>query len=71
MGDESNSIPLFSVHPSLGRDVLWIASVALFYFAAARLSLALVFQPEGIAAIWPPAGIFLCAILLTRRGLRP
>ncbi len=29
------------------------------------------FEPEGIAAIWPPAGIFLSAILLSRRDLRP
>ncbi len=53
------------------RDFLWIASVALIYFAVARLSLLLVFQPEGIAAVWPPSGIFLSAILLTRRNVRP
>jgi PAS domain S-box-containing protein len=48
-----------------------VASVALLYFVAARLSLLLELQPEGIAAIWPPSGIFLSAILLTRRDLRP
>jgi signal transduction histidine kinase len=53
------------------RDVLWIAGAALVYFAAARLSLRLLFAPEGIAAIWPPEGIYLSAILLTRRALRP
>jgi PAS domain S-box-containing protein len=37
----------------------------------ARLSLSFVFEPEGIAAIWPPSGIFLSSILLTRRSLRP
>jgi PAS domain S-box-containing protein len=50
---------------------MWIASVALIYFLAARLSLMLLFQPEGIAAIWPPTGIFLSAVLLARRNLRP
>jgi integral membrane sensor domain MASE1 len=53
------------------RDVLWIAVAALVYFAAARLSLRLLFAPEGIAAVWPPEGIFLSAILLTRRAVRP
>ncbi len=71
MKNESDCGLLFPARPSLGRNVLWIASVALLYFAAARLSLLLMFQPEGIAAIWPPAGIFLPAILLTRRDLRP
>lgn len=52
-------------------DILWVASVAIVYFAAARGSLLLLFQPEGIAAIWPPEGIFLSAILLTRRSIRP
>ena len=61
----------FPSRPSLGRNVLWIASIALIYFAAARISLSLKFQPEGLAAIWPPTGIFLSAVLLTRRGLRP
>jgi PAS domain S-box-containing protein len=71
MNSESNSRRLFPARPSLWRDVLWITSIALIYFAAARLSLSLVFQPEGIAAVWPPSGIFLSAMLLTRRDLRP
>lgn len=58
-------------HPSLARDIFWIASAAVVYFAMVRLGLSLLFHPEGIAAIWPPGGIFLSAILLTRRGLRP
>ncbi|MFZ1729365.1 MAG: PAS domain S-box protein [Bacteroidota bacterium] len=53
------------------RDALWVASFALIYFLVARLSLLLVFEPEGIAVIWPPAGIFLSAILLTRKEIRP
>jgi PAS domain S-box-containing protein len=49
----------------------WIGGIAIVYFAAARLSLLFEFQPDGVAAIWPPAGIFLAAILLTSRDLRP
>ena len=71
MGKESGNGQLFPDRPSFGRDLLWIASVALVYFATARLSLSLIFRPEGIAAFWPPEGIFLSAILLTRRDLRP
>jgi PAS domain S-box-containing protein len=70
MKDEGHSETFFT--PSfLVRNVLWIAGAALIYFSVARLSLLLIFEPEGIAAIWPPSGIFLSAILLTRRELRP
>ena len=55
----------------LWPGILWIALVALAYFLVARFSLFLLFKPEGIAAIWPPSGIFLSAILLTRRKIRP
>jgi integral membrane sensor domain MASE1 len=58
MNNESNSELLFPARPSLGRNVLWIASIALIYFVAARFSLLLGFQPEGIAAIWPLSGFF-------------
>lgn len=33
--------------------------------------LSLLIKPEGIAAIWPPSGVFLSAVLLTRRNRRP
>jgi PAS domain S-box-containing protein len=56
---------------SVGRDVLQVAAVALVYFAVARLSLRFLSRPEGIAAIWPGAGIFLSALLLTRGPVRP
>lgn len=62
---------LFPASYSLRSNALWISSVALLYFLLAQLSLSLRFEPEGIAAIWPPSGIFLSAILLTRRNLRP
>lgn len=54
-----------------GREILWIAAAAIVYFVTARLSLRILFAPEGIAAIWPPEGVYLSAILLTRREVRP
>jgi PAS domain S-box-containing protein len=66
----SDNDQLFPTRSSLGHSALWIASIALAYLAAARVSLLVAFEPEGIAAIWPPAGIFLSAMLLTRRSLR-
>ncbi len=55
----------------LPLDIVWVGAIALLYFLVARFSLSLVFEPEGIAAIWPPAGIFLSAVLLTRKSVRP
>ncbi len=71
MNNESNNGSLFPARSSLWQNVLWITAAALIYFTVARLSLLLIFQPEGITVIWPTSGIFLSAILLTRRELRP
>ena len=71
MNNESNNGSLFPSRSSLLRNVLWIAAAALIYFGVARFSLLLIFQPQGITVIWPTSGIFLSAILLTRRELRP
>ena len=71
MSTENANEYFFPSHNSLNRNILWIASVALIYFVTARLSLFLVLKPEGLAAIWPAEGIYLSAILLTRRSLRP
>jgi integral membrane sensor domain MASE1 len=61
---------IFPSQPTFKRSFLWIASIALLYFGAARLGLALAIEPVGIAPIWPASGIFLSAILLTRHNLR-
>jgi signal transduction histidine kinase len=53
------------------KDIIWIAIVTVIYLVAGRLSLKLLFKPEGIAAVWPASGIFLSAILLARPKLRP
>ncbi|MCX6283940.1 MAG: ATP-binding protein [Bacteroidetes bacterium] len=52
-------------------SILWILIVASVYFIVGRLSLKLLFEPSGIAAVWPAAGVFLSAILLSRKSLRP
>ncbi len=69
--EKDNGGRFFPSRPTLGQYALWIASVALIYFTAARLGLSLVLQPEGIAPVWLPGGIFLSAFLLTRRKARP
>ncbi len=51
--------------------ILWFSAIALIYYIIGRLSSNLIFEPEGIIAIWPASGIFLSAILLTKRKLRP
>ncbi len=71
MDKSPNTARYFPVRDTLGQSILWIASIAAIYFVASRFSLFMVFKPEGIAAVWPPAGIFLSALLLTRRALRP
>jgi integral membrane sensor domain MASE1 len=49
----------------------WIAVVALVYFGAAKLGLALAFATPNVTAIWPPTGIALAALILGGRNLWP
>jgi diguanylate cyclase (GGDEF)-like protein len=44
--------------------------VAVTYAVAARLSLVFVAQPEGIAVLWPPAGLAAAALLISGRSRR-
>src|SRR5262245_6839701 len=51
-------------HPSEGsRGLTWLMpavlaiTLAVAYLLAARLSLALLTKPDGVAVFWPPAGI--------------
>lgn len=63
---------IFPEHPqNILQSIIWVIAVAIAYFIIAHLSLLIVFKPEGIAAIWPPSGIFLSAVLLSHRNLRP
>jgi serine phosphatase RsbU (regulator of sigma subunit)/anti-sigma regulatory factor (Ser/Thr protein kinase) len=45
--------------------------VALAYFGAAKLGLALAFATPSVTAVWPPAGIALAALVLGGRGMWP
>ena len=60
----------FPRHPTVVRTAVWMALVAICYFAAARLGLSMAIKPQEIAPVWLPSGIFLSALLLTRPGLR-
>src|SRR3954471_18567291 len=47
----ANALPSWAI--SLGLT----AAVAVIYFLAARLSLALISRPDGVAVFWPAAGV--------------
>jgi PAS domain S-box-containing protein len=53
------------------KNFIRIAVIAVIYYLVAKISMNFIFKPENIAAIWPASGIFLSAILLTRKNLRP
>lgn len=71
MDQQIDNLMLLPAQRSHGRDIVWIASIAIIYFLTAWASMLLLFKPEGIAAVWPASGLFLSALLLTRRDLRP
>jgi signal transduction histidine kinase len=52
-----------------GSFVLTVA-IGLTYFFAARLSLALLTQPDGVAVFWPAAGVSSGALIALGRGVR-
>jgi len=59
------------MHRKVVKKISWIVLITAIYFIVGRLSINLIFNPEGIAAIWPASGIFLSSILLTDKKLRP
>jgi PAS domain S-box-containing protein len=56
---------------SLKRDLLTVGAIALAYLVIASAALSLRVQPEDLPPIWPAAGIFLSALLLTPRTRLP
>ena len=50
-----------------GKLLLRLLIWAITYFFAAKLGLALVIQPEGLASIWPASGVALAALLLSQK----
>ena len=49
---------------SLARLIAFAAVIGIAYFLAARLSLALLTKPDGVAVFWPAAGI-ACGVLIS------
>ena len=45
--------------------------ISVLYFFVAKAGLYFVLKPEGIAAIWPPTGFLLGALLISETGERP
>jgi integral membrane sensor domain MASE1 len=44
-------------------SVVWIGVVAVAYFGAAKLGLALAFANSSVTAVWPPSGLALAAVV--------
>jgi two-component system, LuxR family, sensor kinase FixL len=76
MKDQAASLGLagFGSHPATERSqaqffdwrVASIAlSVAVAYYAGAKIGFALTFQPHPVSVLWPPNAILLAALLLT------
>jgi signal transduction histidine kinase len=59
---------------SAGIDLGWVGSaglavaIGIVYFVAARLSLALLTKPEGVAVFWPAAGISVGVLIALGAG---
>ena len=49
---------------SLWKEAVELSFVAIAYWAAVRLGLLMVAQPEGIASVWPASGLALAVLLL-------
>src|SRR4029453_14366245 len=52
-------------------DVAWAAGVAVAYFLAAKLGLALATVGVTVTLVWPPSGVAVPAILLRGRRVWP
>jgi integral membrane sensor domain MASE1 len=67
--------PRLNVQPAPGSPrpqiLLGIGCIALAYFVAANLGLALRTEPEAFAVFWPPNGLLLGLLLLSDRRDRP
>jgi signal transduction histidine kinase len=67
-GELATGIDLTRWGPSIGLTV----AVGIVYFAAARLGLALLTKPEGVAVFWPAAGVSAGVLItLGQRALWP
>lgn len=56
---------------SAGQYLLYVLLLAVVYFGAVKVGLALAFTTKLVTAIWPPTGIALIAMLLFGRRVWP
>src|SRR5688572_17145922 len=66
-GRRQGALPVTDIHPMssrIARRLVWLATIALVYFSAAKVGLTMAFVAEQVSVIWPPTGIALSAILL-------
>src|SRR5262245_25807248 len=56
--------------PAWALYVLATAAVALAYFLSARLSLALLEKPDGVAVFWPAAGVASGTLIVAQSAAR-
>ena len=54
----------------LFSQLVWAVAVGIAYFVGARLGLALLAQPEGVAVFWPASGVAAGALLVLGRHRR-
>src|SRR6516165_6240387 len=59
-----------SLNTPLVRSLGLAAAVGVAYFLAARLSLALLTKPDGVAVFWPAAGVSSGVLIALGRGAR-
>jgi len=45
------------------RSLIVILTIAIIYFAAARLGLSLAFEAQQVSVVWPPTGLAIFAVL--------
>lgn len=68
---EKPSKQISRVHPFITGgillDIAWLATISIAYILAVQVGFLFKVQPAGVAAIWPPSGVALAALLLSVR----
>jgi len=56
---------------TLVLTLVWAVLIGIIYFSAARLGLALLAEPSGVAVFWPGSGIAAGILIVTGRRAIP
>ena len=67
----SNPVDGKSYHYNIFKSAVRIFAWGLVYYLVAWFSLTKLLTPNGVAIAWPPVGIFIAAILLSKPRERP